>query len=452
MKRVLERYGVPFAAIIVIMIIGLTAAIGILSNQRFYLPKWVPILGSDFVDYTIDFSSAKAVVPGQGQTVAISGVTVGDISDVQLVNGRGRVTVKIRREYASRIHTDATAMLRPRTPLEDMIIQLDPGTKAAPLLKEGGNIPVAQTMTPVGFDELLSEFDGDTRQYLAILLQQSGKAFAGEGGRDFGRLLRGLEPATTNTAKVARALRDYDTSIARSVTNLRNVMRALSKDQDGLADLVSNSADAFEGVAKSDQQLARAVQASPEAFKETQNLLERAGTIAQQGGEAARRLERPSAKLDQGFKNLIDFMDRATPSLRDDLRPLARDAQAPLGKLQQPVADLAASASNIRTGTSTLTDLFDGLAYKPTKTKDLSALTLAGWLGHASMNLTSLQDSAGAVARGIFYNDCFLYTALNSLYSDSPVSRVSLDLLGIPNKKTVLPNGQTTAAACGVKE
>ncbi len=85
-------------------------------------------------------------------------MTVGDISDVQLVNGRGRVTVKIRREYASRIHTDATAMLRPRTPLEDMIIQLDPGTKAAPLLKEGGNIPVAQTMTPVGFDELLSEF------------------------------------------------------------------------------------------------------------------------------------------------------------------------------------------------------------------------------------------------------------------------------------------------------
>ncbi len=67
MKRVLERYGVPFAAIIVIMIIGLTAAIGILSNQRFYLPKWVPILGSDFVDYTIDFSSAKAVVPGQGR-------------------------------------------------------------------------------------------------------------------------------------------------------------------------------------------------------------------------------------------------------------------------------------------------------------------------------------------------------------------------------------------------
>ncbi len=62
MKRVLERYGVPFAAIIVIVVIGMTAAIGILSNQRFYLPKWVPFLGSDLVEYTIDFSSSKSVV------------------------------------------------------------------------------------------------------------------------------------------------------------------------------------------------------------------------------------------------------------------------------------------------------------------------------------------------------------------------------------------------------
>lgn len=451
MRRVLERYGVPFAAVIVIVVIGLTAAIGILSNQRFYLPKWVPVLGSDFVDYTIDFSTAKAVVPGQGQTVAISGVTVGDIADVQLANGRGRVTVKIRREYANRIHTDASAALRPRTPLEDMIIQLDPGTKAKPLLKEGGNIPVAQTATPVGFDELLSEFDGDTRQYLAILLQQSGKALAGDGGREFGRLLRGLEPATTNTAKVARALRDYDAQIARSVTNLRNVMRAVSKDQAGLADFVTNSADAFEGIAKSDTQLARAVQNSPEAFKETQTLLETAGRIAKDGGEAARRLERPSAKLDQGFQNLVGFMDRATPSLRDDLRPLARDAQAPLGKLQQPVADLAASASNIRTGTGVLTDLFDGLAYKPTDSKDLSALTLAGWLGHASMSLTSMQDAAGAVGRGVFYTQCEIFGVISTILKDSPAVPLVTDFLGVPTKTTVLPNGQQTADFCANK-
>ena len=150
MKRVLERYGVPFAAIIATVVIGLGAATAVLSNQRFYLPNWVPILGSDFVDYTIDFSSAKAVVPGQGQTVAISGVTVGDITNVQLYKGRGRVTVKIQHKYANRIKTDATAALRPRTLLDDMIIELDPGTVT--LTASDANTDCSQRTDPVTLD------------------------------------------------------------------------------------------------------------------------------------------------------------------------------------------------------------------------------------------------------------------------------------------------------------
>ena len=41
----------------------------ILSNQRFYLPAWVPVLGQDFFEIKAEFPTAKAVTPGQGQTV-----------------------------------------------------------------------------------------------------------------------------------------------------------------------------------------------------------------------------------------------------------------------------------------------------------------------------------------------------------------------------------------------
>ena len=74
----------------------------ILSNQRFYLPKWVPVVGSDFVDYKAEFSTAQAVTPGQGQTVNIAGVKVGEISKVELVDGRAVVQMKIKRE----VHAD----------------------------------------------------------------------------------------------------------------------------------------------------------------------------------------------------------------------------------------------------------------------------------------------------------------------------------------------------------
>ena len=53
----------------------------ILANQRFYLPGWVPLVGTDFVELKAEFSTAQAVTPGQGQTVNIAGVEVGEITE-----------------------------------------------------------------------------------------------------------------------------------------------------------------------------------------------------------------------------------------------------------------------------------------------------------------------------------------------------------------------------------
>ncbi len=213
---------------------------------------------------------------------------------MNLVNRRGRVTVKIQRQYANRIHTDATAALRPRTLLNDMIIELDPGTKGAPILKPGGNIPAERTMTQVEFDELLSEFDADTRQYLAILLQQGGKGLAGNGGRDFGRLLRGIEPTTVYTAKIAKALRVREAQIARTVTNLRAVMTELGKNQEALGTFVSASADAFDAIGDSQADLRASSRRAPRhSTRPRSSLSRRAASLSRsatpRAGSSARR-------------------------------------------------------------------------------------------------------------------------------------------------------------------
>ena len=49
------------------------------SHQRFYLPGWVPVLGTDFFELKGEFQTAQSVMPGQGQTVDIAGVPVGDV-------------------------------------------------------------------------------------------------------------------------------------------------------------------------------------------------------------------------------------------------------------------------------------------------------------------------------------------------------------------------------------
>ena len=130
MRLAIQKHWKDFVAIVALMLIGAIVGGAILAHQRLYLPKWVPGVGTDFVDYKAQFTTGQSLTPGQGQTVQVAGVNIGEISNVELVDGRAVVTMKIRRKYTP-IYRNATALLRPKTGLNDMVIELTPGTKSA---------------------------------------------------------------------------------------------------------------------------------------------------------------------------------------------------------------------------------------------------------------------------------------------------------------------------------
>ena len=99
MRSAIRKHLGEVALLLGLVVVGLLVGGYILSNQRLYLPKWVPFVGSDFVKYKFDFSTAQSVTPGQGQTVNIAGVKVGEITAVNLENGHAVVTAQIRRKY-----------------------------------------------------------------------------------------------------------------------------------------------------------------------------------------------------------------------------------------------------------------------------------------------------------------------------------------------------------------
>ena len=99
----------------------------ILSQQRATFPEWLPFLGEDKFQLKAEFTTSQAVTPGQGQSVQIAGIRVGGISNVELVEGRAVVTMDIDPEYGELIREDATFLLRPRTGLQDMTIEIDTG-------------------------------------------------------------------------------------------------------------------------------------------------------------------------------------------------------------------------------------------------------------------------------------------------------------------------------------
>src|SRR3954452_23403618 len=158
--------------IFILLLVGAAAgcAAYILSNQRMRFP-W------EAKPYTLNasFTTAQSVTPGQGQTVRIAGVRIGDIAKVTLKDGRGIVTMDVDPEYGDVIHTDATALLRPKTGLKDMFVDLEPGSKSAPRAKSGFTIPISNTLPDINPDQVFAALDADPRDYLHLLVDGAGR-------------------------------------------------------------------------------------------------------------------------------------------------------------------------------------------------------------------------------------------------------------------------------------
>ncbi len=141
---------------------------------------------------------------GQGQSVDVAGVQVGQVGGVSLKDGRAVVTMNIYTKYRP-IYRNATVLLRPRTPLKDMYLELDPGTPAPARYPTGGMLPVASTSPDVNVEEILSTLDADTRNYLLLLLAGGAQLFHDTGRqRRRAQRRRGREPAAGRSSASRR--------------------------------------------------------------------------------------------------------------------------------------------------------------------------------------------------------------------------------------------------------
>src|SRR5438045_9455894 len=84
----------------ILFVIAIGVAAHVLGHQRLYLPGWVPFVGTNFYTVNAEFSTAQAVVPGQGQTVNIAGVPIGEIGGVKLKDGVAVVQLKSKKEVS----------------------------------------------------------------------------------------------------------------------------------------------------------------------------------------------------------------------------------------------------------------------------------------------------------------------------------------------------------------
>jgi phospholipid/cholesterol/gamma-HCH transport system substrate-binding protein len=441
-KRAIKNHLRDFIALAVLFLVGLGVSAFILSHQRLYLPSWVPGIGTDFYKVKAEFSTAQAVVPGQGQTVDIAGVQVGEIGGVELKNGVAVVDLNIRNKYAP-IYRDAHMLLRPKTGLKDMIVEMDPGTKAAGALPEGGTIPIQNTAPDVNLDEVLSSLDSDTRSYLQILVNSGGEAFGNKGySSDLRRTFKRFSPTNRDLAKITGLLSQRRTNLRHVIHNFSVLAQELGKRDVQLTQFVGSANANFRALASQDSSIRQSLQLLPPTLRTALTTLQKADTFANALGPTLQAL-RPSARaLGPALAATRPFLKTTTPIIRDQLRPFAIDAQPTTRALRVAADNLQPLIPHLTNTFRVVNALLNTLAFNP-KGAEEGFLFWTAWANHDANTVFGTQDAHGPIRRGLVITSCDSLQLLTQVVQSNPPLSTLFTLLNGPAFSKVCPSAVT---------
>jgi phospholipid/cholesterol/gamma-HCH transport system substrate-binding protein len=434
-KRAISKHASDFAFLAILVVIGLGVGGYILSQQRFYLPGWVPGIGTEFVTLHGEFSNAKSVAPGQGQSVTIAGVNVGEITAVELVEGRARVEMRIRSKYAPKVRKDASLLLRPKTGLEDMVIEMAPGTgERAP---DGYTVPIRNTLPDVKVDQILASLDRDTRDYLRLLLEAGGDGLR-DSGDDAAAAFKRFEPGARELRRITGALETRRGNIRRSISNLRLLVEAVAEKDDQLGQLVDSSNAALRTFTSQDRALRSTLQKLPDTLVSTRTALERTGRLAEALGPTLERLRPTARQLGPSLRQVRPFLRETTPIFERQLRPFARDVLPTLRTLSPASRDLARVLPDLDSTMGVLNRLTNTLAYNPPGSEE-GYLFWASWLNHISATMFGTQDAHGPIRRGTVMVSCPTSQVLETVIAADPRLGMLTQLTGLPFPGEICP-------------
>ena len=449
MIRQIKKHARVFVAIVFLFVLAVGIAGYILSNQRFYLPAWVPVLGTDFYTVKAELPSGQAVVPGQGQTVNIAGVKIGEVGSVRLEDGIAVVDMQIKDEYRP-IYRDATILLRPKTGLKDMYLALDPGTRRAGALPEGGRVRVANTLPDVNSDEFLAQLDSDTRAYLQILLNAGGTTFDDKvtgadkrydqtAAQDLRETFKRFEPTARDGRRITRLLIKRRQNVRRVIHNVQELSTALAQRDDQLASLVDSANANFEAFASEEGALREALRLFPGTLDQTEQTLTKTSALAGELGPALERLRPFARQLAPALRKTQPFFRETTPIIRDQIRPFARDVQPVVRDLRSATQDLAVVTPRLARTFGVLNRFFNILAYDPPGSRKPFNFW-AAWAAHSTATMFDLQEAHGPIRRGLVLVNCNGYDVLEQVILGNPQLGLLTALLNLPPEAQACPN------------
>ena len=390
-------------AIFVLAIAGVVMMLGIFTQQKATLPSWLPFVGEEFEHISAQFSTAQAVTPGQGQAVDVAGIQIGKVTSVELQNGHAVVGMDIEPKYMTLIHPDASFLLRPKTNLNDMVVEIEPG-KEKGHVEDGAEFSLAQTEANTNLDAFLGTLDADTRKYLQLLVAGGAQGIGGR-GKQLGNALRRFGPFVHYTAKLNKAVAARHVALARTIHDFNLLTTELARREDAVKRFVTSSKSALGNFANQQESVQAAFREFPSALEAAKAGLASSNRFSQVAYPSLVKLIPQAQALTPAFRATEKLFAETTAPIRDQIRPFSREVRPVLtrsAEAAEPFEKTVRSFGNSLTG---FNSFLNELAYKPKGSRE-SYLFYLPWLNHDFNASFNTADAGGPILRSLVLISC----------------------------------------------
>ena len=327
---------------------------------------------------------------------------------VELEDGIAVVQLDLKPEFKGLVREDATALLRSRTGLKDMFIEIEPGNGKP--LEEGERITVANAAEDVDPDEILSVLDEDTRAYLNLLITGAGKGLKGRGA-DLRETFRRFAPLHRDLDRVTSAVARRRENLSRLVNRYGLLTTELGRADRDIVRLVQQANAVLASFAAEDSNISSAVSKLPGALDQTSETLVKVDALGGRLGPALDAIRPAFRKLDEANAELLPLAREGTPIVRDQIRPFARIAGPYTRDLGLAARGLAKANPDLTTSLLGLNRLFNIGAHNPggaegltgnlaqDRARDEGYLYWLAWTAQNTVSLFSTSDAQGPFRR-----------------------------------------------------
>jgi phospholipid/cholesterol/gamma-HCH transport system substrate-binding protein len=384
-ERVRNEPGLGRNVAVLLVLIVAATAVGsvILSRQRFSLP-W----DNKFSFYAV-FPGAPGVSPGHGQEVRIAGVPVGLIDDASVDSG-GHARLKLTIDPKYPVYDNATVVLRPKSPLNEMYVELSPGGPPGHRLHSGGTLAITNAKAPVQVDEALSHLDGNARSALTALLSQADTALA-NADADLPSGLTATDLLAKRMQPVMTALDKRRSNLRALVTALQEIATAVGGDDSRLSDLASSLQKTLDTLGNGSSSLGSSLAKLPDVLTTLKQATDSVQVLSTQLDPTLDNLRNASGKLPGALRDVTSTLDQAKTTVTD-LQPVVQQGLPVVADLRPLVSDLLQAAPSLRTIALQLDPVTSMLvSYEP----DVAAFFLN------TRSVMSVADANGGILRGM---------------------------------------------------